>query len=220
MTDIPDDELFEDDEIDEFEDITEAYCMICKETTPMDNPEPIWTRRGAPGTRGLCSVCGTTVFRMGMTTAHRRMKRPDPVKVAEAPRGKARGKIEANVTYINYSVSDAEFAEILAEDLNRIGIQTWLAESEVTDVQWATKVHPALVECKQMVVVLTPFAAKATNVTEALEFFAKQRKPIFVAQLQATEVPDALRRKPRFDFAGDHYKGSFRELVEALTSSK
>ena len=57
------DELFEDEEI-------EAYCMTCRQKVPIDNPQAIWTRRGAPGTRGTCQVCGTTVFRMGKTAAY------------------------------------------------------------------------------------------------------------------------------------------------------
>lgn len=211
-------ELHDEDEFDaELDDEIEAYCMTCREKTPMENPQAIWTRRGAPGTRGTCSICGTTVFLMGKTDAHSKSKRPDPVQVTDAPRGKGARKVQADVTYINYSVSDEEFAEILAEDLNRIGIKTWMAESDVRDVQWATGVHPALVECKNMIVVLTPLGIKATHVTEALDFFVENRKPIVVAQLQETELPDSLRRKPRFDFSGDDYKQQFRELVQALT---
>ncbi|MBN1564651.1 MAG: toll/interleukin-1 receptor domain-containing protein [Anaerolineae bacterium] len=202
---------FEDEEEIEFEEI-EAYCMTCREKTPIENPQAIWTRKGAPGTRGICSVCGTTVFRMGRTDAHAKLKRPDPVQIAEA-----NSKVQADATYINYSVTDAEFAEILSEDLNRIGIPTWLSGMEVEDVQWATGVHPSLVECKNMVVVLSPLAIKATNVQEALDFFVKNRKPIVVAQLQETELPDSLRRKARFDFSGDDYKRQFRDLVRALT---
>jgi hypothetical protein len=205
-------ERFEDDE--DFEEI-EAYCMTCREKTPMENPQAIWTRKGSPGTRGTCSVCGTTVFRMGKTEAHARLKRPEPVQVADT--GRRTAKVHTDATYINYSVADAEFAEILAEDLKRIGIPAWLAASEVEDVQWATGVHPSLVECKNMVVVLSPLAIKATNVQEALDFFVKNRKPIVVAQVQSTELPDELRRKPRFDFSGDDYKRQFRDLVRALT---
>ena len=203
---------FEDEE--EFEEI-EAYCMTCREKVPIENPQAIWTRKGSPGTRGTCSICGTTVFRMGKTDAHAKLKRPDPVQVAES--GKGTRKVQTDATYINYSVADAEFAEILSEDLNRIGIPTWLAGIEVEDVQWATGVHPSLVECKNMVVVLSPLAIKATNVQEALDFFVKNRKPIVVAQLLDTELPDNLRRKPRFDFSGDDYKRQFRDLVRALT---
>jgi hypothetical protein len=206
------DELYADDEQD-----IEAYCMTCKQKTTMEKPAAIWTRRGAPGTRGTCSVCGTVVFRMGRTPAHLRLKRPEPIQVVDPAVGKGTRKIPTAVTYLNYSVADSEFAEILAGDLRRIGIQTWVAGTDVEDVHWATGVHPALVECKNMIVVLTPLAVKATNVQEALQFFVAHRKPIVVVLLQPTELPDELRRKPRFDFGGDDYKQRFRELVQALT---
>ncbi len=200
------------------DDIIEAYCMTCREKTPIDNPQAIWTRRGAPGVRGTCSVCGTTVFRMGKIPAHDQMTRPEPVQIAESAAGRGKRKVPPQaVTYINYAVNDAEFAEILAEDLNRIGIHTWLAGTEVENVQWATGVHPALTECRNMVVILTPLSVKATNVNEALQFFIENNKPVVVAQLEAVEVPDTLRRKPRFDFSGDDYKQQFRQLAEALT---
>lgn len=208
------DELYADDEQD-----TEAYCMTCKQKTPMENPEAIWTRRGAPGTRGTCSVCGTVVFRMGRTPAHNKLKRPEPIQVAETAHSKAARKLPTAVTYLNYSVADSEFAETLAEELRRIGIQTWLAGTDVKDINWATGVHPALVECKNMIVVLTPLALKATNVQEALQFFVEQRKPIVVVLLEPTDLPDELRRKPRFDFSGDAFRQRFRELVQALTLS-
>jgi hypothetical protein len=203
---------------EDFSDVDgiEAYCMSCRAKTPMENPAPIWTRRGAPGTRGVCSVCGTTVFLMGKTEAHMRLKRPDPVQVSEGSTGRGRTRLPTAVTYVNFSVTDADFAEGLARDLNRIGIQTWLAERHVRDAQWATGVHPALVECKNMIVVLSPLGIKATNVEEALEFFVETGKPVFVVQLQPTELPDSLRRKPRFDFSGDNYRQPFRQLAEAL----
>lgn len=206
------DELY--DESEEL-DAHEAYCMICKQKTQMENPEAIWTRRGAPGTRGTCSVCGTVVFRMGRTREHDMMKRPEPVQVVETPRGKAHRKSNAVVTYINYSIPDAEFAKTLSQDLNKIGIQTWLAEINPSDVNWATGVHPALVECRQMIVVLSPLAARATDVTDAWKLYLENRKPIYVAQVQAVDVPDELRSKPRVDFSDD-YKRAFRQLVQAI----
>ena len=201
----------------EDEEEIEAYCMSCREKTPMENPQPIWTRRGAPGLRGTCAHCGTTVFRMGRTAAHARLRRPKPVQVAGKEGARGGHKLPTSVTYINYSVTDAEFAEILAEDLNRIGMPTFLATTHADDVQWATGVHPALVECDKMIVVLTPLAVKATHVQEALQFFLDHRKPIVVALLEETEIPDTLRRKPRFDFRGDDYKQQFRQMVEALS---
>jgi len=92
-----------------------------------------------------------------------------------------------------------------------------MAEEHVKDAQWATGVHPALLECKNMIVVLTPLGIKATNVVDAIDVFAGARKPIVVAQLQPADLPDALRRKPRFDFSGEDYKAAFRELAQVLT---
>ncbi len=202
-----------DDDLDD--EVIEAYCMSCRSKVEMENPTPIWTRRGTPGTRGTCSVCGTTVFLMGRTEAHDRLKRPEPIQIAEGGR---KVKIAPNVVYINYGIADEEFAEILSEDLRRIGISTWLAGSDVEDVQWATGVHPALVECKSMIVVLTALGIKATNVQDALKFFLQTGKQVVVAQLQDAEIPDSLRRKPRFDFRGDDYKRQFREMAAVLSS--
>jgi hypothetical protein len=207
------DAVFDDEDTGEIE----AYCMTCRAKTPMENPQPIWTRRGAPGTRGTCSVCGTTVFLMGKTAAHSRTGPPEPLQVPESSPGKGGRKRQSDAMYLNFCVSDTEFAEILADDLKRIGIQTWMAEEHVKDAQWATGVHPALLECKSMIVVLTPLGIKATNVVDAIDVFASARKPIVVAQLQPADLPDALRRKPRFDFSGEDYKSAFRELVQALT---
>lgn len=211
------DMIFDDDAP---EDTIEAFCMTCKEKTPMENPEPIWTQRGAPGTRGTCSVCGTTMFVMGRTQAHALMRRPEPVQIAEPARTKGRGgrKLEVAVTFINHSVSDAGFAATLAADLNKLGIQTWLAEKSASStVQWATRVHPALVECKNMIVVLSPFGTRTTSVIEAWEFFLQARKPVYVVLAEPTEVPDVLRTKPRFDFSAGDTRAAFRQLVQVLT---
>lgn len=54
----------------------EAYCVKCKEKREMLNPEAAFTETGAPGTRGVCPVCGTKMFRMGRTEAHEGMQAP------------------------------------------------------------------------------------------------------------------------------------------------
>jgi NAD-dependent SIR2 family protein deacetylase len=48
----------EDDEI-----ILEAYCVRCKQTIEVEHPQPVWTRRGMPATRGECPDCGGTRLR-------------------------------------------------------------------------------------------------------------------------------------------------------------
>jgi hypothetical protein len=63
--------------------------------------------------------------------------------------------------------------------------------------------------------VLSADALRADQVQQGWEYFRGQRKPVVVAQVAPCDVPDDLRTRPRFDFAGD-YKQAFREMVQAL----
>ena len=51
----------------------EAYCVKCRTKRAMTDPQPVFTQRGAPATRGVCPECGTTLFRTGRTEAHEGM---------------------------------------------------------------------------------------------------------------------------------------------------
>lgn len=55
----------------------EAYCVRCKAKREMADPHPEYTKKGQPGTRGTCSVCGSGMFRMGETKAHAGLPRPE-----------------------------------------------------------------------------------------------------------------------------------------------
>ena len=68
----------------------EAYCVKCKVKREMVDPEAVFTSGGTPATRGRCSVCGTTLFRMGRTEAHAGLE--PPRAVGEAADRKANGK--------------------------------------------------------------------------------------------------------------------------------
>jgi DNA topoisomerase-1 len=65
----------------------EAYCLSCKTKREMNAPTPVFTAKGAPATRGTCPVCGTTLFRMGLTPAHAGLPKPAAAAgtVAKAP---------------------------------------------------------------------------------------------------------------------------------------
>ena len=209
----------EDDEL-EVEPI-EAYCVHCRQKVEMASPTPVWTRRGAPGTRGECLICANTIFRMGRTDAHRSLDRPDLGQMLGDPRqprkAKGRGSSTRYAAYINYSRTDAEFAARLAEDLAKIGIPTWYAPDSGHEKQnWASGVHPALTECSHMVVVLSDSALVDEEVEQSWSYFRGQRKPVVVAQIMPCEVPDELRTRPRFNFSED-YKTAFREMMQALS---
>ncbi|MGW8226176.1 MAG: type I DNA topoisomerase [Anaerolineales bacterium] len=68
-----------------------AYCVKCKTKREMLDPKPEYTSNGSPGTRGLCPVCGTTLFRMGGTPAHEGI--PKPEKVKQVRKNKRNGKL-------------------------------------------------------------------------------------------------------------------------------
>lgn len=206
----------DDELLDEVDDI-EAYCVRCRETVVVENPIPVWTRKGMPATRGDCPICAGTVFRMGMTDAHRQKERPAPIEIGDSNKRK-QPQLSRDTVYVNYAPSEAEFAQALASDLNNAGIAAWLHESDPSDVEWAGGVHPALKQCTRMVFVLSPAALSDKQVESGWQFFKTNRKPVVIAQINNTALPpDAIRRSPRFDFAAD-YKSAFRQMLQALSS--
>lgn len=54
----------------------EGYCMKCKKKRDMLNPSAEFTKKGSPGTRGTCPVCGTKMYRIGNTPAHEGLTPP------------------------------------------------------------------------------------------------------------------------------------------------
>jgi hypothetical protein len=209
----PDEIDFEDEELD-----IEAYCVRCRETVTVENPQAVWTRKGMPATRGECPICGGTVFRMGKTDAHQRSERPSPVVVGDSNKRKL-PQLERDTVYVSFAEADSEFAQSLAADLNNVGITAWLHELEgQDDVKWAGGVHPALKQCHRMVLVLSPAAVGDQQVEATWQFFRTQKRPVVIAHVNDQAAPpDAIRRSPRFDFAAD-YKSAFRQMLQALSS--
>ncbi len=211
-----DSDLHEEEE----QEPVEAYCVRCKRMVEMEDAEAVWTSKGTPGTRGVCPDCGTTVFRMGRTDAHNEMVRPAAVRVDGSVKIATSGgrKRAQPATYINYAGADSEFAAKLAADLENAGIHTWIDSGQdgSQEVKWAGGVHPALKDSARMVVVLSPGGKDSVALEKAWQFFKSQKKPIVLALLGSVDVPDPLRRSPRFDFSGN-YITAFRELLSALS---
>ncbi|MEZ4768623.1 MAG: type I DNA topoisomerase [Caldilineales bacterium] len=61
----------------------EAYCTKCKTKREMADAQPVWLSNGSPATKGVCTVCGTRLNRMGATDAHASLSKP---AVAAAPK--------------------------------------------------------------------------------------------------------------------------------------
>ncbi len=45
--------------------IITGYCMKCKAKQTMKDPKPVTMKNGRPAKTGKCTVCGTTIFRIG-----------------------------------------------------------------------------------------------------------------------------------------------------------
>lgn len=212
---------YADEDLFEPEDI-EAYCVRCRETVLVEHPQAVWTRKGMPATRGECSLCGGTVFRMGKTDAHRATERPQPVEfdkeLGEHTTRRKPPQLTRETVYVNYAPDAADFAQTLATALENAGIAAWIAEHHAAEsTEWATGMHPALKHCARMVYVLSAQAIDDAHVIADWTFFKAQKKPIVIAQTDAIAPPDAIRRSARFDFSKD-YKTAFRQLLQALSS--
>jgi hypothetical protein len=192
----------------------EGYCVRCREMVEIDDPAAVWTRKGMPATRGDCPICGGTVFRMGMTDAHRSKQRPSAVEIDEGERKRKQPVLAKDTVYVNFAAADSDLAARVADDLINAGVAAWL--HEVDDVQWANGVHPALQSCNRMVYVLSEAALGDPDVEAAWKFFREKRKPIVIAQVGDIAPPDAIRRSPRFDLTAQ-YRTAFRAILRALT---
>lgn len=64
----------------------EAYCFKCKEKREISQAQPGFTSRGAAMTTGICGVCGTKLFRMGVTPAHEGLEKPVVVSTKAEPK--------------------------------------------------------------------------------------------------------------------------------------
>lgn len=205
------DHVHDEDDILEDETI-EIYCVRCREMVTVDDATPVWTRKGLPATRGTCPQCGSTVFRLGKTDAHDDARRPNAIRVAT----NTGAELAQQAVYINFAPEDTQIAHQIAHELQRIGLACWLHEIEPDHVDWAGGVHPALKECARMVLVLSPATQHEPSIAQAWAYFREKNKPVAIAQVAPADPPDALRRRPRYDFSAD-FKSAFRQMVQELS---
>ncbi len=43
----------------------QAYCVKCRSSREMSNPQEITMKNGRPATQGTCPTCNTKMFRIG-----------------------------------------------------------------------------------------------------------------------------------------------------------
>ena len=45
-----------------------GYCVKCKASREIKDPQQITMKNGRPATQGTCPVCGTKIFKIGAST--------------------------------------------------------------------------------------------------------------------------------------------------------
>ncbi len=75
----------------------QGYCLKCKEHRMMKDPKPEWAANGSPATRATCSVCGTNMYKRGLTPLHEGLPKPEitPEMRAKAKKKKKTSKKKA-----------------------------------------------------------------------------------------------------------------------------
>ena len=114
--------------------------------------------------------------------------------------------------FISYAKQDAQFAHRLADDLQRLGIQVWIApESILGGEGWVSAIERGLEESSHMVVVLTPAALKSKWVKKETEVaIARERKgliQIIPLDVEPCEMPLLLSSYQKVSFRCDYDVG-------------
>ncbi len=66
----------------------EAYCMRCKQKQPIKDAEATFTSNGTPATKGICSVCGSKLYRMGRTEQHVGLEPPEKLEKSSSTKSR------------------------------------------------------------------------------------------------------------------------------------
>jgi DNA topoisomerase-1 len=187
----------------------EAYCVKCKVKRPIKDPMPTFTATGTPGTKGVCPVCGTKLFRMGATPAHEGLEKPAPrprkVKTRAARNGKGPGPQQRSGKLV--IVESPSKAKTIGKYLGRdyqvkasIGHVRDLLKSQLSvDVDHAfTPKYRVPNAKKEVVKELIAAAAKAEEVFLATDP-DREGEAIAWHLIEAAQIPVEIARRVAFD---------------------
>ena len=114
--------------------------------------------------------------------------------------------------FISYDSEDTQFAHRLADDLQRLGVQVWIAPESIRPGEgWVRAIERGLAESSHVVVVLTPAALgsrwveKETDVAIARE--RKGRIQVIPLDVKPCEVPLLLSSYQMVSFRRDYAVG-------------
>ncbi|TEU18356.1 MAG: TIR domain-containing protein [Anaerolineales bacterium] len=119
-----------------------------------------------------------------------------------------------STVFISHATTDAEFAHRLADDLQRLGVQVWIAPESIRPGEsWVRAIERGLAESSHMVVVLTPAALESPWVKKETEVaIARERRGLIqviplALDVQPWEVPPLLSSYQMVSFRPDYDVG-------------
>ena len=74
---------------------TQAYCVKCKTKRDMKNEKQVTMKNGRNATSGICSVCGTKMFKIGGGVTSTPTKSKAKVPIKQATKKKAKKTVKA-----------------------------------------------------------------------------------------------------------------------------
>jgi len=119
---------------------------------------------------------------------------------------------QAKQVFISYDSADTRFAHRLAEDLQRIGVEVWIAPDSIRPGEgWVDAINRGLTESSHMVTVLTPSAIESkwvtqeTNAAIALERSGQLR--VIPLDVEPCDPPPLWTSYQMIPFRDDYEKG-------------
>jgi len=122
--------------------------------------------------------------------------------------------------FISHATEDKQFAHHLADDLQRLGLQVWIAPESIRPGEgWVEAIERGLAESSHMVVVLTPAALESEWVRKETDVaIAQERKgliQVIPLDVELCEVPLLLSSYQMVSFRCD-YDAGLSQLVDTL----
>lgn len=119
--------------------------------------------------------------------------------------------------FISYSRQDAPFARRLASALSDAGADVWIDVEDIpAGMKWSTAIQEGLYQCEAMLVIISPYSMKSTNVEDEWQFYLDKRKVVIPVRLHPAEVHFQLNRIQYVDFHEQPFDEAFDHLLAEL----
>lgn len=114
--------------------------------------------------------------------------------------------------FISYHKTDSDFAHRIARDLQKIGIQIWIApESIQPGENYVSAISKSLAESTHVIVILSPSAMQSgwveAELNAAIKLSIEGQTRLIPVELQACDVPTLVGTYQKVRFEGDYDHG-------------